>query len=151
MKITPALKKETIRIGTGCGIAVVLMWLVFFVLHLCIPEKVPFDYTVVLGGLGGFAVTTGNFFLMGLTVQKVTSETDEARARQRMQVSQKQRFMLMLLWGILALVVPGIHAAAGLIPLLFPSFVIKVYYLTAGKKQLYDRNDEDSAEKGSEE
>ena len=47
------------------------------------PEKVPFDYTVILGGLGGGAVAVLNFFLMGLTVQKAAACEDEGSARMR--------------------------------------------------------------------
>ena len=32
---------------TAAGVAV--MWCVFLALHLVMPEKVPFDYTVILG------------------------------------------------------------------------------------------------------
>lgn len=45
---------------TAAGVAV--MWCVFLALHLVIPEKVPFDYTVILGGLFGGAVAVLNFF-----------------------------------------------------------------------------------------
>ena len=89
--VSPAVKQETMRIASGTAIGVVLMWVVFFFLHQANPEKIPFDYTVFLAGIGGFIFAAGNFFLMGLTVQKVAAETDEGRARQRMQVSQRQR------------------------------------------------------------
>ena len=97
--VSPAVKQETMRIASGTAIGVVLMWVVFFFLHQANPEKIPFDYTVFLAGIGGFIFAAGNFFLMGLTVQKVAAETDEGRARQRMQVSQRQRTLLMLAWG----------------------------------------------------
>ena len=92
---------------------------------------------------------------MGLTVQKVAAETDEGRARQRMQVSQRQRTLLMLAWGVVALAAPCFNGAAGIIPLLFPSMVIKIYYLTIGKAKLaQEKKDSQSAdptaEKGSE-
>ncbi len=134
--VSPAVKQETIRIASGTAICTVLMWLVFFILHQTNPEKIPFDYTVFLAGIGGLLFAVGNFFLMGLTVQKVAAETDEKRARQRMQVSQRQRTLMMLAWGIVALVAPCFNGAAGIIPLLFPSIVIKVYYLTVGKGKL---------------
>lgn len=155
MSISPAVKQETIRIGVGSSICTVLMWLVFFFLHQASPQQIPFDYTVILAGIGGLVFAVGNFFLMGLTVQKVAAETDEARARQRMQVSQRQRTLLMLIWGIAALAAPCFNAAAGIIPLLFPSLVIKVYYLTFGKEKLAQEQKDSQAaasqaEKGSE-
>lgn len=73
---------------------------------------------------------------MGLTVQKVAAETDEGRARQRMQVSQRQRTLLMLAWGVVALAAPCFNGAAGIIPLLFPSMVIKFIILQLEKLSL---------------
>ena len=49
----PAVKQETKNVAVYTVVGVVLMWLVFLVLHLAMPEKVPFNYTVILGGLGG--------------------------------------------------------------------------------------------------
>ncbi len=153
--VSPAVKQETMRIASGTAIGVVLMWVVFFFLHQVNPEKIPFDYTVFLAGIGGFIFAAGNFFLMGLAVQKVAAETDEGRARQRMQVSQRQRTLLMLAWGVVALAAPCFNGAAGIIPLLFPSMVIKIYYLTIGKAKLtQEKKDSQSADptagKGSE-
>ena len=140
ISVSPAVKQETTRIAIGTAICVVVMWIVFFFLHQNMPEKVPFDYTVFLAGIGGLIFAVGNFFLMGLTVQKVVAETDESRARQQMQVSQRQRTLLRLVWGVVALVAPCFNGAAGIIPLLFPSVVIKVYYLTIGKNKLTQDN-----------
>ena len=140
ISVSPAVKQETTRIAIGTAICVVVRWIVFFFLHQNMPEKVPFDYTVFLAGIGGLIFAVGNFFLMGLTVQKVVAETDESRARQQMQVSQRQRTLLRLVWGVVALVAPCFNGAAGIIPLLFPSVVIKVYYLTIGKNKLTQDN-----------
>ena len=145
--VSPAVKQETMRIASGTAIGVVLMWVVFFFLHQVNP--------VLLAGIGGFIFAAGNFLLMGLTVQKVAAETDEGRARQRMQVSQRQRTLLMLAWGVVALAAPCFNGAAGIIPLLFPSMVIKIYYLTIGKAKLaQEKKDSQSADptagKGSE-
>ena len=62
-RIQPAVRKETehVMVYTAAGVAV--MWCVFLALHLVMPEKVPFDYTVILGGLFGGAVAVLNFFL----------------------------------------------------------------------------------------
>ena len=38
------------------------MWILFAVLHFAMPDKVPLDYTVFLGGIGGGAVAVLNFF-----------------------------------------------------------------------------------------
>ena len=60
--VSPAVKQETMRIASGTAIGVVLMWVVFFFLHQVNPEKIPFDYTVFLAGIGGFIFAAGNFF-----------------------------------------------------------------------------------------
>ena len=83
--IQPAVKKETRRVAISTITGVVLMWIAFAVLHLVIPEKVPFDHTVILGGIGGGIIAVLNFFLMGMTVQKIASETDEDRAKMWMK------------------------------------------------------------------
>ena len=48
--LAPAIKKETKRVGIFTYSGVVVMWIVFVILHACMPEKVPFDYTVIQGG-----------------------------------------------------------------------------------------------------
>ena len=133
--IQPAVRKETRHVAIGTGICVVLMWVVFAILHAVTPEQIPFDYTVILGGLGGGIIAVLNFFLMGLTVQKVVSLEDEGQARNKMKASYSQRMLLQLLWGIAAISAPCFQFAAGLLPLLFPNIVIKTMGILGTKKQ----------------
>ena len=133
--IQPAVRKETRHVAIGSGICVVLMWVVFAILHAVTPEQIPFDYTVILGGLGGGIIAVLNFFLMGLTVQKVVSLEDEGQARNKMKASYSQRMLLQLLWGIAAIAAPCFQFAAGLLPLLFPNIVIKTMGILGTKKQ----------------
>ena len=121
-EIQPAVKKETKKVIIYTLTGIVLMWIVFAVLHGTMPEKVPFDYTVILGGLGGGAVAV----LMGLTVQKAAACEDEGSARMRLKASYSQRMLLQLGWGIAAIIAPCFQFAAGLLPLLFPSMGIKL-------------------------
>ena len=109
--IQPAVKKETKKVALYTIAGVVLMWIVFGILHSAMPEKVPFDYTVILGGIGGGAVAILNFFLMGLTVQKAAACEEEGAARARLKA---------------AMAAPCFQFAAGLVPLLFPSAGIKL-------------------------
>lgn len=124
--IQPAVKKETKKVAvyTICG--VLLMWVVFAVLHGIMPEQVPFDYTVILGGIGGGIIGILNFFLMGLTVQKAAACENEGDARARLKASYSQRMLLQMLWAVAAIVAPCFQFAAGLIPLLIPSMGIKL-------------------------
>lgn len=124
--IQSAVKKETKRVAMITGVGVILMWIVFGVLHMFMPEKVPLDYTVFLGGAVGGIVAVLNFFLMGLAVQKAASATDEDTARMNIKASYSQRMMLLMLWVILAIVVPCFQFVAGIVPLLFPGTGIKI-------------------------
>ena len=124
--VQPAVKKETKRVVGMTGIGLILMWILFAVLHFAMPDKVPLDYTVFLGGIGGGAVAVLNFFLMGLAVQKAASASDEGTARMKLKASYSQRFLMQILWVILAIVAPCFHFVAGIAPLLFPGTGIKL-------------------------
>lgn len=124
--VQPAVKKETKRIIKITIVGLILMWILFAVLHFAMPNKVPLDYTVFLGGIGGGAVAVLNFFLMGLAVQKAASASDEGTARMKLKASYSQRFLMQILWVILAIVAPCFHFVAGIAPLLFPGTGIKI-------------------------
>ena len=123
--VQPAVKKETKRVVMITGTGLILMWILFAILHFTMPDKVPFDYTVFLGGIGGGVIAVLNFFLMGLAVQKAASATDEGSARMKLKASYSQRFMMMILWVIVAIVAPCFQFVAGIAPLLFPGTGLK--------------------------
>lgn len=124
--VQPAVKKETKRVIVITAAGLILMWILFAVLHFAMPDKVPLDYTVFLGGIGGGLIAVLNFFLMGLAVQKAASAADEGTARMKLKASYSQRFMMMILWVIAAIVAPCFHFVAGIAPLLFPGTGIKI-------------------------
>ena len=123
--VQPAVKKETKRVVMITGAGLILMWILFAILHFTMPDKVPFDYTVILGGIGGGVIAVLNFFLMGLAVQKAASATDEGTARMKLKASYSQRFMMMIMWVIAAIVAPCFQFVAGIAPLLFPGTGLK--------------------------
>ena len=123
--VQPAVKKETKRVVMITGAGLILMWILFAILHFTMPDQVPFDYTVILGGIGGGVIAVLNFFLMGLAVQKAASATDEGTARMKLKASYSQRFMMMILWVIVAIVAPCFQFVAGIAPLLFPGTGLK--------------------------
>ena len=134
MKIQPAVKTETGRIALGTGVGVLIMYVIFFILHMVLPNWAPFDYKVILGGIGGFIVAVGNFFWMGMTVQKVTSIEDDKQARQTMGVSLRYRTLMQILWVIIAIVAPVFNLVTGIVPLFIPSLFIKLRgIISAGK------------------
>ena len=51
--VQPAVRKETKKVAIGTFVCVVLMWAVFGIGHLAVPEQIPFDYTVLLAGFIG--------------------------------------------------------------------------------------------------
>lgn len=132
--VQPAVKKETKRVVKITAVGLILMWILFAVLHFAMPDKVPLDYTVFLGGIGGGAIAVLNFFLMGLAVQKAASASDEGTARMKLKASYSQRFMMMILWVIVAIVAPCFHFAAGIAPLLFPGTGIKLVGIFHNKR-----------------
>ena len=123
--VQPAVKKETKRVVMITGAGLILMWILFAILHFTMPDKVPFDYTVILGGIGGGVIAVLNFFFMGLAVQKAASATDEGTARMKLKASYSQRFMMMILWVIAAIIAPCFQFVAGIAPLLFPGTGLK--------------------------
>ena len=134
MKLQDAVKKETGIIAVGTAIGILVMYVVFFVLHMVLPNWAPFDIQVILGGIGGFIVAVGNFFWMAISVQKVAGITDEERARKTMSVSYRYRTLLQFLWVIIAIVAPVFNVVTGIVPLFIPNLIIKLRgILSAGK------------------
>lgn len=125
-KVQAAVKKETGHVALYTGIGTVIMWIVIFILNKAVTEKVPFDATVFVGGIGGTIVAVLNFFLMGLTVQKVASEEDDSRAKNHLKLSYMRRSLLQIAWIVISLVAGFIYWPAGILPLIFPSAGIKI-------------------------
>ena len=124
--IQPAVKKETKRVIVITLLGLFLMWILFAALHFIMPDKVPLDYTVFLGGIAGGCVAVLNFLLMGLAVQKAAAAEDEGTARMKIKASYSQRFMMQVFWVIIAIIAPCFHFVAGIAPLLFPGTGIKI-------------------------
>lgn len=134
--VQDAVKKETQNIAVGTSVGCILVIAAFFILHQLEPEMVPFDYTVILAAVVGLAVAVGNFFWMGLTVQKIAemSEEENARARSTMMVSLRYRMMMQLGWVIVAILAPCFNVLAGVLPLFIPSIVIKIRGIISARK-----------------
>ncbi|URW86619.1 hypothetical protein M5E86_02770 [Blautia wexlerae] len=125
--VQPAVKKETGKVArhhrNRADFDVDRVW---SALHAFMPQKVPFDYTVFLGGAVGGCVAVLNFFLWDLQCRKRPAATDEDTARMRIKASYSQRMLIQMLWVILAIVAPCFHFVAGIVPLLFPGTGIKI-------------------------
>ena len=152
MKVQPAVQAETKKMALGVGVLTVLMIAVFLIIR-------KFDYTVLLGAALGFAAAVGNFFLMALTVQKVTGNmpvlpkkeeetgesedeekeqplSDEAKqAGKQMQLSFLLRMLMLGGVAALAVTAPIFHPWASLLPMLFPRIVIALRSLLENKQK----------------
>lgn len=132
MKLQSAVKKTTAKVTAATACGTLVMILAFLVLHMLIPESVPFDYKVILGGIGGCLIASANFFFMSLTVQGVTERggtedpADREMAFSLLKKSYRRRMIFQSLWIILAIVLPFINPAAGIIPLFLPGTLIKL-------------------------
>ena len=129
-KISPALKKELKNIFLYIIVGLCIMFGIFFLIMCIFPEiknNAEFEYwKIALGGIGGGGVAFLNFLLMGLTVQKVASDTNPDRARNRMKLSYTYRYLMQVAWIVIAILVPCFNYISGIVPLLFPSLGIKI-------------------------
>jgi len=135
LKLQKAVKDETTFVALGSVIMSAVMLIVFFLLHKVFPEQVPMGLPVVIGAVGGCAVAVGNFFLMALTVQKVAGIENYDQAYRTMQVSYRNRTFLQLIWCVLTMVLKFINPVAGMLPLLWPSLLIKGRGIINGVKK----------------
>ena len=121
-----AVKEETGRIAVCTAAGTFLMLLTFGVFHFIFPEKVPFHMGVIVSGILGAAVAAANFWIMGLTVQKIVSVGEKEEAKRRMRASYRLRTLGQILWVILAAVLPWLNLAAAVIPLFIPGICIRL-------------------------
>ncbi len=111
-KVDPTVRRESLYIAA----VTVLLSAVMQAVYLIIGQ---WNVTVLLGNLlGGFAAVL-NFFLMGLTVQKVLG-MEEKDARTRIRTSQHLRMLMLAIFAVIGAAVPCFDLLATLLPLLFP-------------------------------
>lgn len=117
MRVQEAIRRETGHIALGTLAFSVVMELVFLAMSR-------WSLGVLWGNLlgGGWAVL--NFFLLGLTVQRIAEEEDEKRAKLKQRSSYSLRMLLTLGVIVLAIQLPFITWPAAVIPLLFPRLTI---------------------------
>ena len=127
MKIDKTVIKETKYIATFVIILSVLTQAVFLIIS-------KWDYTVLLGNLWGALLAVGNFFVMGLYVQKAVSQ-EEKDAKQTIKASQSIRFAALVLLTGVGVVIPFFNWITVVLPLIFPSFAIFLRPLIDKKQQ----------------
>lgn len=125
-KVDPVVKKETRFIAVVVLILSMLMQAVFLIIG-------KWDYTVLLGNLWGAALAVGNFFLMGLTVQKCLELTPD-EAKKKMKFSQQMRLMMLLVFCMIGAALPWFHIIALLVPQFFPRIGVTIRGLSIKDK-----------------
>ena len=124
-----SIVKETKRIGVGTLIMLVVMLAVYAVLG-------KFTVGVLLGGLLGSAYAIFNFFLLGMTLQKAASMTDQQMAHMKVRSSYSTRMIGMLILAVVAFALPFVEGIPCLIALLFPRATIFVLQVTGQIKDV---------------
>lgn len=124
-----SIVKETKRIGVGTVIMLVVMLAVYAVLG-------KFTVGVLLGGLLGSAYAIFNFFMLGMTLQKAASMTDQQMAHMKVRSSYSTRMIGMLILAVVAFALPFVEGVPCLIALLFPRATIFVLQVTGQIKDV---------------
>ncbi len=136
MKLQKAVVKETLRIAVGTLILAAIMNVVFLIIGA-------WEVSVLLGSLLGSLVSVGNFLLLGITIQQITSsDGDEKRNRLKLQFSYSVRMFALIVIIIVAIQFDIFNWIAVAIPLLFPRITIMIMQITGAYKP------EKKAEKG---
>lgn len=116
MKVNKTVINETKYIAFLVVIFSVLMQAIFLIIG-------KWHYSVLLGNVWGAAVAVGNFFAMGLYVQKAVSQ-EEDEAKKTIKTSYSVRMAAVLLLTIVGVVIPIFHFVTVVVPLVFPSIAI---------------------------
>ena len=125
-KVDPTVRKETGYIAGFVLIGSLVMEAVYLLLGA-------WTLPVLLGNLLGAALAIGNFFLMGLTIQKALGKSEED-AKKQMKLSQQLRMLMLLVGCVLGGALSCFDLVATLIPLLLPRIGVMIRGL-AGKNK----------------
>ena len=117
MKISGTVIKETRYIAVFSCVLSLLMQAVF----LIVLRR--FDYTVLLGNLLGLIIGVGNFFFMGIGIQKAL-EKDEKSAKGVLKFSQTARFFGIFVLAMAGVLLKCFNTVAVLVPIFFPRIAI---------------------------
>ena len=117
-KIDPTVSKETKFIALVTLLFGSLQQAVFLILG-------KWTLSVLLGGIYGWVIALGNFFLMCLAIQKAVAQ-EEKDAKNTMKLSQNMRLLGLFLFALIAYLLPFINTVAAILPYLYPRFAISL-------------------------
>ncbi len=141
MKIDKTVKKESTFVLLFSLVLCAAMMSVYLIAGC-------FSLSALIGCAISLCVGSLNFLLMGLTLQKALSDTDE-NAKKRMQASSSLRTLAMLVVVVVSLLVLGSElpvVLALLIPLIFPRVATTVRMLRMGSEAEKSKNGGGDAE-----
>ena len=139
MKPDSAVRRETARVAVGVFALVAAMLAVYAVIGR-------FSAPALLGGVYTGALTVVNFFVMGLTVQGVTNRAAEKERTEqeladltiemktRMKLSYNLRMIALFALLVLGIAVFKFDPIATILPVLFPTLVIRALQIMEAKK-----------------
>lgn len=119
MKLDPVVRRETAFMAVSVLICTALMQLGFF---LCGRWNI----SVLLGGIVGWIMSVGNFFLMSVNVQKAVECGDVQQAQLKMRASYTWRMTAMLGIMICTFILDSIHWLPVAAAVFYPRIIITV-------------------------
>lgn len=126
-KIDKTVLRETGYVALFTVILSVLMQSVFLIIG-------KWDVTVLFGNLLGIVAGVGNFFLMGLTVQRAMGRA-ENEIKNYVRLSQMGRMFMLFAIVLIGYLLRFFNIIAVVIPLLFPRFSITIRQLLINKQR----------------
>ena len=114
----------------------IIVWTVIFsfVMQAVFLLLQKWDYTVLLGNLLSAVAAIGNFYLMGITIQKAIKK-EEKQAITLMRFSQTVRTLMLFVIVAVGVLLPCFHILSVLIPLFFPRIAIAFRPLFLKKRE----------------
>ena len=149
MKPDRTVIRQTARVAAGVFALVAVMLAVYAVLGKLTAK-------VALGGIYTGILTVLNFFIMGLTVQGVTDRAAEKERSEQeladLTIEMKNRMKLSYnarMIGLLALIVVGLTVfkfdpLATILPVLFPTIVVRVLQIMEARRPSVSEGSEKS-------
>lgn len=129
-KIDKTVLRETGYIAVCCVIFSAFMEALFLIIG-------KWDLTVLLGNLLGLFAAVGNFFLMGLTIQKAVGY-EQKQAADAMKASQSMRMIMLFVVAALGVLLGCFNAVSTIAVLFFPRIAVMLRPLFNKKVQSDD-------------
>ncbi len=126
------LSRETLKsiaiISIGSLLLTVVMLIIFAISR-------NFNSKVILGGIAGTFYSILNFILLAITVEKMLSKEEKAKANLTAELSYVARFFLTAVFVIWSIKAEYINYLAAIIPIIFPQLIIRIYGFTSIRKR----------------